>query len=131
MQVQPYVFFDGRCEEVLVFYREKLGAEILFQKRFSEAPPGPCHGPSDKIMHAAFRVGNSEIMASDGQCQTLTHTGFGLSILVNDFSAGKKIFEALSEDGQVKLAWQKTFWTEGFGMVTDKFGIPWMVNVGH
>jgi PhnB protein len=131
MQVQSYLFFYGRCEEALAFYRDKLGAEVLFMLRNKEAPgadaaPGE-HG--DQIMHTSFRVGDAVLMASDGHPgqQPESHTGFSLSLSLDDPAEAKARFDALAEGGQVRLEWQPTFFANGFGMLTDKFGIPWMI----
>jgi PhnB protein len=132
MQIQPYLYFNGRCEEALAFYREKLGAEVLFQMRFKDAPPEqPVSQNPEKIMHATFRIGGSELMASDGDCNEseLGFKGFSLSIAADDVPSGEKLFNTLAEGGQVVMPWQKTFWSPGFGMLTDKFGVCWMVNV--
>jgi PhnB protein len=132
MQIQPYLFFNGRCEEALAFYREKLGAEVLYQVRFKDAAPEhPVSANPEKIMHASFRIGGSELMASDGDCNEsgLEFKGFNLSIAADDVASGEKLFKTLAEGGQVTMPWQKTFWSPGFGMLTDKFGVHWMVNV--
>ncbi|HEY3598996.1 MAG TPA: VOC family protein [Paraburkholderia sp.] len=137
MLVQPYLFFNGRCEEALKFYGEKLGAEVLFQVPFKDAPPNPERpikpGTEDKIMHATFRIGTTELMGSDGDCNTAdnTHTGFSLSLTADDLASGEKLFNALADGGQVMMPWQATFWTQGFGMLVDRFGISWMVTIPH
>ena len=139
MQVQPYLFFNGRCEEALKFYGEKLGAQVLFQMRFSDAPPNPQQpirpGTENKIMHSTIRIGSTELMASDGNCDDTpgsgTHTGYGLSITVDDPLQGEKTFNAMCEGGNVVMPWQATFWSTGFGMVVDKFGVMWMVTNPH
>ncbi|HTI17519.1 MAG TPA: VOC family protein [Trinickia sp.] len=135
MIVQPYLFFDGRCEEALAFYREKLGAQVLFQLRAKDAPGDHAiegeHG--ERIMHASFRIGETTLMASDGKPDEppTPHSGFSLSVSATDAAEGQRMFDALATGGEVSFPWQKTFWTEGFGMLTDQFGIPWMVNVAH
>ncbi|WP_207004334.1 VOC family metalloprotein YjdN [Trinickia mobilis] len=133
MQVQPYLTFYGRCEEALAFYQNKLGAEVLFKMRFSEGPkdmPPPAPEAADKIMHASFKIGSSIVMGSDGDMsKPATHAGFSLSIAADDVAAGEKLFNGLADGGSIGMPWQATFWALGFGMVTDKFGIPWMVNV--
>ena len=137
MQVQPYVFFNGRCEEALTFYREKLGAEVLFQMRFKDAPPSNEHpiaaGTEDKIMHATLRIGTTELMASDGDCkaQATPYAGFSLSLTADDAASGEKLFNALADGGKITLPWQATFWSKGFGMVADRFGVHWMVTIPH
>ena len=137
MIVQPYLLFNGRCEEALSFYGEKLGAEVVFQMRFKDGPPNPDHplkpGTEDKIMHTTFRIGTTELMGSDGDCDAgdTTHTGFSLSLTADDVASGEKYFNALSDGGKVTMPWQETFWTKGFGMVVDRFGIAWMVTIPH
>ncbi len=135
MQIQPYLSFYGRCEEALAFYQQALGAEVLFKMRFGEAPPEvPACAPelAQKIMHASFRIGESIMMGSDGDMSKSSgtqHAGFNVSITLDDVAKGEKIFNGLADGGTVGMPWQPTFWALGFGMVTDKFGIPWMVNV--
>jgi PhnB protein len=135
MQVQPYVFFNGRCEEALTFYREQLGAEVLFQMRFKDAPPSNEHaiapGTEDKIMHATLRIGTTELMASDGDCkgQAAAYAGFSLSLTADDATSGEKLFNALADGGTIVMPWQATFWSKGFGMVADRFGVHWMVTI--
>ncbi len=133
MQVQPYLNFYGRCEEALAFYKEKLGAEVLFQMRFKEAPPEYAGPPElgERIMHATFKIGSSIVMASDGNPQQpkAGYAGCTLSINLDDVAAGEKLFNALADGGQIGMPWGKTFWAKGVGMVADKFGVPWMVNV--
>lgn len=134
MQVQAYLFFDGRCEEALDYYRTALGAEIGMLMRFKDSPE-PCDsgmppGSENKVMHASFRLGETEIMASDGRCnETVKFQGFSLSLNVKDEAQAQKCFAALADGGQVHLALGKTFWSPCFGMVADRFGMSWMVNV--
>jgi PhnB protein len=133
MQVQPYLTFYGRCEDALAFYQEKLGAEVLFKMRFGDAPKDmPACAPehADKVMHVSFKIGSSIVMASDGDMSTpAAYSGFSLSIAADDVAAGEKIFNGLAEGGTIRMGWQETFWALGFGTVTDKFGVHWMVNV--
>lgn len=134
MQVQPYLFFDGRCEEALNFYREKLGAEVVMMMRFKEMPASEGYaiapGSEEKILHATFRVGDSLIMASDGMNGGQPkYEGFSLSISVPDDAEAERIFALISEGGQVQMPIGPTFWTSRFGMAADKFGLGWMVNV--
>ena len=133
--VQPYLFFGGRCEEALEFYRKNLGAEIVALRRFKEAPepmPGLPDCFDDKIMHATLRMGESMWMASDGQCEgNPNFEGFSLSITVPDESEAERVFAALSQDGLVVMPLEKTFWTSKFGMVQDRFGVSWMVSIEH
>lgn len=133
--VQPYLFFGGRCEEALEFYRTAIGAEVDMIMRHKESPMPPppgmlAEGFENKIMHASFRVGNSTIMASDGCSQDEGNfNGFMLSIAVPDEAAADRMFAALSQGGEVKMPLNKTFWSPRFGMLTDRFGLGWMINV--
>jgi PhnB protein len=135
MYVQPYVFFNGRCEEALEYYCEKLGAEVTFKMRFKEAPPDPANPPrpglEEKIMHANVRMGSTNWMASDGNCDPAGNpmSGFSLSLTADDDASAKKYFDALSDGGQVVMPFQPTFWSKGFGMVMDRFGLMWMVSM--
>ncbi|MCC6696914.1 MAG: VOC family protein [Candidatus Hydrogenedentes bacterium] len=137
MYVQPYLFFDGRCDEALEFYMKGLGAEVLMLMRFKESPEP--HDPkmvtpemADKVMHACFRVGKTEILASDGHCTGSTNfQGFSLSITVPSPAEADRLFNALAEGGQVAMPLGQTFFSPKFGMVTDKFGILWMIMVAE
>lgn len=135
MQIQPYLFFDGRCEEALMFYREVLGAEITMLMRFGEspdpAPPGTLPpGAENKIMHAALRVGDSVILASDGHCGgEPSFAGMSLSLTLASQNQAEQVFEALSREGEVTLQLGKTFFSPSFGMLRDRFGVAWMVYV--
>ena len=135
MYVQPYVFFNGRCEEALEYYTAKLGAEVTFKMRYNEAPPDPQNQPrpglEEKIMHAAIKLGSTVWMASDGQCDPAAGpmNGFALSLTADDPAAAEKYFKALADGGQVMMPFQPTFWSKGFGMVADRFGLTWMVTV--
>ena len=131
MVVQPYIFFDGRCEEAIEFYRKTLGAEVTMLTRFKDAPPGSSMGaPPDKVMHATLRIGDSDVMASDGHCTGKpTFSGFSLSATVRSDADAKRVFDALAEGGQVQLPLGKTFFSTSFGMLADRFGVGWMVYV--
>ncbi len=135
MQVQPYLFFDGRCEEAITFYRKTVGAEVIMLMRFKESPephqPGMLPpGAENKVMHAAFRVGDSTVLASDGRCMGKPNfQGFALSLTVANEAEADQVFKALSDGGQVQMAMTKTFFSPRFGMVTDRFGVAWMVYV--
>lgn len=133
MDVTPYLFLNGRCEEALSFYQAALGAEVIFVHRFKDAPgqEGGPMGPPEGIMHASFKLGTSTLLASDGGPERRSLSGFSLSISVKDGAEGERVFAKLAEGGSVTLPFAKTFWTEGFGMVTDRFGVPWMVNIAH
>ncbi len=131
MKVQPYLFFDGRCEEALEFYKKAIGAEVGMMMRVNESPDkGGAHAPGDKIMHASFFVGNTLIMASDGFAKGQPKfEGFCLSLSAKDEAETKKFFDALGEGGEVTQPVIKTFFSPAFGMVKDKFGVHWMVLV--
>jgi PhnB protein len=135
MQVQPYLFFDGRCEEALEFYRSALGAEVTMFMRFKDAPEPPppgevAPGSENKVMHASFRIGEATVMASDGMCHGKpSFQGFSLSLLVSDEAEAVRLFTALGEGGQVQMPLAKTFFSPRFGMVADRFGVSWMVVV--
>ena len=135
MKVQPYLHFNGRCEEALEFYRKAIGAQVSMQMRFKESPmqgqPGMVPpGSENKIMHASFRVGDTELMASDGNCQGKTSfQGISLTINAADEEEAERLFAALSEGGQVQMPLTKTFFSPRFGMVADRFGVSWMVIV--
>lgn len=132
MHVQPYLFFDGRAEEALAFYRQALGAEITHLSRFKDNPERPTDDPSyppeDKVMHAAFRVGDTELFASDGQCQGKPNfQGSSLALTASSASEAKRLFDALADGGQIQMPLTKTFFSPSFGMVADRFGVSWMV----
>lgn len=132
--VQPYLFFEGSCDEAIEFYKQKLGAEVMAVMRYKESPvpPGEGCGPVDpeKIMHSAFRIGETVIMASDGQCSGKTNfSGFGLSLTLKSVPDSERAFAALCEGGTVIMPLGKTFYSPSFGMVTDRFGVMWMVYV--
>jgi PhnB protein len=135
MQVQPYLFFDGRCEEALEFYRKALGAEVMMLMRFKDNPEPPEPGmvppnSENKVMHASFRIGDSTILASDGQCLGQpSFQGFSLSLTVPNEAEAERLFGVLSDGGQVQMPLAKTFFSPGFGMVADRFGVSWMVYV--
>lgn len=135
MDIQPYLFFEGRCEEAIEFYKIALGGKLEMMMRFSESPE-PCPpdmlapGSENKIMHASMRVGDGIIMLSDGNCKgDAGFKGFSLSYTVPDAKAAERVFNALGEGGQVNMPLGKTFWSPCFGMVQDKFGMGWMITV--
>ena len=131
--VQPYLFFDGRTEEALEFYKTTIGAKVEMLMRFKENPdqPDPSHMPpnsGEKVMHAAFRVGDTQVLASDGNCAGKpSFQGFGLALNAKDDAEAEKLFAAVGKGGQVQMPMAKTFFASRFGMVADKFGIMWMV----
>lgn len=134
MKVQPYLFFGGRTEEAIEFYREALGAETTALIRFKDSPePAPegqiPPGWDAKVMHAAFRIGQTEVLASDGCGEEQKFGGFSLTLSVPDEKAADRAFAALGEGGQVQMPLTKTFFSPKFGMVQDRFGVGWMVIV--
>jgi PhnB protein len=133
--IEPYLFFNGRCEEAVEFYRKALGGEVQMMMRYKESPEPPKPGMlppgfENKIMHASFRVGGTLVMASDG-CSTdkAKFEGFTLALSVANEAEADRAFNALANGGQVRMPLAKTFWSPRFGMVADKFGVGWMVSV--
>ena len=132
MLIQPYLFFEGRCDEALAFYQEALGAEVVMLMRFKDSPDlGMCQpGAEDKVMHASFRVGETTVLASDGRCGgQASFQGFSLSLTVADEAEADRLFAALADGGQVRMPLTRTFWSPRFGMVADRFGVSWMIYV--
>src|SRR5215472_5559297 len=134
MHIQVYLFFDGRCDEALEFYKKNLGIEVEMLMRFKDAPDkkeAMCMpGNDNKVMHSCFKLGDWRVMASDGRCEGKpTFQGFALSLSVKEEVEADRVFNALSEGGQVQMPPMKTFFSPKFGMVTDKFGVGWMVLV--
>jgi PhnB protein len=132
--VQPYLFFGGRCEEALEFYRTAIGAQVEFLMRYKDSPeplpPGMLpSGFENKVMHTTFRIGGTALMASDGCEEGPGFDGFSLSLAVPTEAEADRAFAALAAGGQVKMPLAKTFWSPRFGMLTDRFGIGWMVSV--
>lgn len=133
--VQPYLFFDGRCEEALEYYRTALGAHITALFRYKDSPepstPG-CVPPNseNKVMHSNFTVGSTQVMASDGRCEGKPNfQGFALSLSVADAAEANRRFSALADGGRVEMPLGKTFFSPCFGMVFDRFGVFWMIIV--
>ncbi len=134
MDVNAYLFFDGRCDEAIAFYRKSLGAEVAMLMRFKESPDQSQipPGSQDKVMHASLRIGNTTVLASDGRC--LGHPnfqGFALSLAVANDDDAERLFGALADGGQVRMPLTKTFFSSRFGMVADRFGVAWMVYVAQ
>ena len=131
MKVEPYLFFNGCCEEALDFYVRALGAEITFLMRMKESPE-PMElppGAEDKVMHANLRIGESMLMASDGMgTEKGVFTGFSLAVSAPTTEQAEAWFAALGEGGKVDMPMQKTFWAQSFGMLTDRFGVSWMLS---
>jgi len=132
MQAQPYLFFEGRCEEALEFYRNALGAEVTALMRSKDSPdPGmTIPGAEDKVIHATFKIGETTVLASDGRCQgPPSFQGFALSLTVPSETEAERRFAALVDGGQLLMPLTKTFFSPSFGMVADRFGVSWMVYV--
>lgn len=138
MQVQPYLFFNGCCEEALALYRSALGAQVTALMRFKDMPPevvsdpgcaqGPDAMPGDKIMHANVQIGATQFMASDGRPPgDGDFKGIALSLTAASDDEARRLFNALAEGGQVQMALGATFFASSFGMLADRFGVPWMV----
>jgi PhnB protein len=125
MQVQPYLFFNGRCDEALDFYKKAVGAAPKMLMRFKVSP-----GSEDKVMHAAVDIGDTTVLMSDGRCTGQANfQGFSLVVSAASETEGDRIFGALGEGGQVTMPMAKAFFAKRFGMLTDKFGVGWMVIV--
>jgi PhnB protein len=131
MHVNPYLMFDGRAEEALEFYKKTLGAEVTMLMRFSENPDPQYNPPNseNKVMHSAFKVGDSLIMATDGDCGgKSSFSGISLTLSVDSADKAEAYFAALQQDGgKAQMPMTKTFFAERFGVVADKFGVSWMV----
>ena len=131
MLVNPYLMFNGNCAEALKFYEKALGAKIEFSMPFEGSPAADTVPPdwANKILHATILVGDTKVMASDAPPGHYHQPqGISVSLSLDDPAKGEEIFNALAENGQVQMPYQPTFWAAGFGMCTDRFGIPWMVN---
>jgi PhnB protein len=135
MQVQTYLFFNGRCEEAVEFYKKALGAEVEMLMRFKDSPepaqPGMVPpGSENKIMHVSFHIGDTMVMASDGRCEGApSFQGFSLSLTVATDAEADRLFAALAEGGQTQMPLTETFWSPRFGMLSDRFGVGWMISV--
>jgi len=137
MYIQSYLFFEGRCEEAIDFYRGTLGAEVTMMMRYKDSPEPPPPdtlppGSEDKIMHVSFRVGDTTVMASDGMCSGQPgFQGFSLALTVPNEAEADRVFTALADGGQVRMPLAKTFFSPRFGMVADRFGMSWMIVVAE
>lgn len=132
--IEPYLFFNGRCEEAIEFYRTALGAGVEMLMRYKESPEPPPPGMipdgwGDKIMHASLRIGEARVMASDGTEAAGGHSGFSLSISLPTETDARRVFDALADGGKITMPLGKTFWSPCFGMLVDRFGVGWMVGV--
>jgi len=135
MTIEPYLFFEGRCDEAVEFYRQALGAEVGALMRYKESPephqPGALPpGSENKVMHGVLRIGDTTVMVSDGRCSGKPDfRGFALTINAPDVAQADRMFSALADGGQVQMPLAKTFFAPRFGMVTDRFGVLWMIIV--
>jgi PhnB protein len=134
--IQPYLFFGGRCEQALEFYRSALNAELIMLMRFNESPkplpPGVLQtGFESKVMHCSFRIGTTTVMASDGCSDKSSFSGFSLSLTLASVDEAHRVFTLLADGGQVQMPLGKTFWSPCYGMLTDRFGIGWMVSAAE
>jgi PhnB protein len=135
MTIQPYLFFEGRAEEALNFYKQALGAKEVMLMRYKDSPEAPPPGmvppgSENKVMHMSFTVGDSLINGSDGGCTGQgSFAGFSLSYQAKDAADAARAFKALSAGGTVRMPLGKTFFSPMFGMLADKFGLGWMVIV--
>lgn len=132
MQVQSYLFFDGRCEEAIEFYKKTLGAEVGMLMRWKDSPDKSMCTPDNenKVMHASLTIGETRVMASDGRnTGNPKFDGFALSVNAKDDADADRLFNGLSTDGKVVMPLGKTFFSPRFGMTQDKFGVNWMVIV--
>jgi PhnB protein len=131
-QVQPYLFFEGRCQEALEFYRKALGAEVTALMRYKDSPDQTMvqPGSEDKVMHASFQIGETTVMASDGRCGGQpSFQGFALSLTAATEAEADRLFGAIADGGQVIMPLTTTFFSPRFGMTTDRFGVSWMVYI--
>ena len=132
MQVQPYLAFEGRCDEAIEFYKKAIGAKVEMLLRFKEAPDQSMVSPgsAEKVMHAALRAGDALLLMSDGRCTGSTNFhGIALALSVKDDGEADRVFNALADGGKVNMPLVKTFFSSKFGMLNDKFGVGWMVMV--
>ncbi len=132
MLIQPYLFFEGRAEEAIEFYKKTLGAKVEMTMRFKDAPDQSMISPGsgDKVMHAAIKIGDAVMLMSDGRNTGKPNfQGFSLTIYPKDEAEADKLFGALSAGGEVRMPMDKTFFAKRFGMVADKFGVGWMIII--
>lgn len=131
MQINPYLIFNGECEAAFKFYEQLLGGKITFKMTFGESPAAKEVPPESHnlIIHATLALGDRLLMGSDAPPGRYEQPrGIYISIPVKEIAEGERIFNALAENGTVQMPFQETFWSPGFGMCVDRFGIPWMVN---
>ncbi len=135
MQIQAYVHYEGRCEEAIEFYKKALDAKVTMLMRFKDCPepmPGMDPANADKVMHASIKIGDSELLMSDGRCQSApTFKGFALTLTAPNDAEAERLFAAIGDGGQVFMPLAKTFFSSRFGMLNDRFGLAWMIIVAH
>jgi PhnB protein len=133
MPIQPYLFFNGRCDEAIEFYQKALGAEVMMLMRFKQAPDQSMVRPDtgEKVMHAQLRIGDAIVLMSDGMCtgEQQKFEGFSLTLSASSAEEVDRAFNALAEGGEVRMPLDKTFFSPRFGMLTDKFGVGWIILV--
>ncbi|SDR22014.1 VOC family protein [Pseudoxanthomonas sp. CF125] len=136
MYIQPYLSFDGHCDDAIAFYRQALDAEVVMLMRFGEGPggsaecPGGAAPPADKVMHACLQIGQTQVFLSDGfSAGKPEFKGISLSLSAADDAEARRLFDALAEGGQIQQPLMPTFFSSGFGMLLDRFGVSWMVVV--
>ncbi len=128
MRVEPYLYFEGRCDEAIEFYKKAIGARVLMLMRYGESPQPTTHGQPDKVMHAVVQIGDSTVCVSDGMCSGQTaFGGFSLSLMVATPQEADRAFSALAADGEVQVPLGETFFSPRFGMLTDRFGVRWII----
>jgi len=131
MEANPYLTFNGSCEEALNFYEQTLGAQIESVTKHGGTPSEE-HVPADwrdKVLHARFKIGDNVIMASDAPPGHYSQPqGMSIALALDDMNKSEEIFNKLAEGGSIQLPFGPTFWAKGFGMCVDRFGIPWLVN---
>ena len=137
MKIEPYLFFEGRCDEAIEVYRRSLGAEVGMLMRYKDSPEPPAPGmlppgSENKVMHANLRIDDTALMVSDGHCSgSPSFQGFSLSLTVPDVARAEQVFAALADGGQVRMPLAKTFFSPRFGMVVDRFGVLWMIIMAN
>jgi PhnB protein len=133
MPIQPYLFFNGRCDEAIAFYQEALGAEVMMLMRFKQAPDPSMVKPetAEKVMHARLQIGDAILLMSDGMCtgEQQKFEGVSLTLSTSSVEEVDRRFNALAKGGEVRMPLDKTFFSPRFGMLTDKFGVGWILLV--
>jgi len=129
MSLTPYIFFDGRCEEAIAFYKAAIGAEQTMFMRWRDGPDPAPPGAEDRVMHAELRIGEAMMMLSDGMPGGATqHAGYCIYLAARDAHHARGLFDALADGGEVRMPLAATFWSPAFGVVADRFGVPWMIG---